>query len=150
MVYRRFYEHSKPQTLLKLYCSFICPHLEYASSVWSPYLAKDITTIKGVQKFALRVCLKDWSLGYDEALDLSNLPSLGMRRDHAGLCYMFNIVHQNMDFENAPVTPRPVSHFTRNSNNYQLQQPYCRTNAFKNSFFPKITSVWNSLPEEIL
>ena len=112
MLYRRFYEHSKPQTLLKLYCSFIRPHLEYtrlSSSVWSPYLAKDIIAIERVQKFALRVCLKDWSLGYDEALDLSNLPSLGMRRDHAGLCYMFNIVHHNMDFENAPVIPRPCS-----------------------------------------
>ena len=110
MLYRRFYEHSKPQTL---YCSFIRPHLEFAclsSSVWSPYLAKDIIAIERVQKFALRVCLKDWSLEYDEALDLSNLPSpMGMRRDHAGLCYMFNIVHQNMDFENAPVTRRPVS-----------------------------------------
>ena len=59
-----------------------CSH-EYASSIWSPYLAKDIIAIERVQKFAFRVCLKDWSLEYDEALDLSNLPSLGMRRDHS-------------------------------------------------------------------
>ena len=28
LLYRRFYEHSSSQTLLKLYCSFIRPHLE--------------------------------------------------------------------------------------------------------------------------
>ena len=54
----------------------------------------------------------------------------------SGLCYMYNIVHNNMDFESAPVQPRPVSHFTRHSNNHQLQQPCCHTNAFQNSFFP--------------
>ena len=31
LLYRKFYEHSSSQTLLKLYCSFIRPHLEYVS-----------------------------------------------------------------------------------------------------------------------
>ena len=32
------------------------PWVEYASSVWSPHLVKDIKCIDDVQKFALRVC----------------------------------------------------------------------------------------------
>ena len=94
LLYRIFYEHSSSQTLFKLYCSFsICPHLEYASGVWSPHLVKDKAANEKVQHFALRICLKDWSLGYDEAPDLAHLSSLVTRRDHAGLCYMYNIVH---------------------------------------------------------
>ena len=91
-----------------------------------------------------------WSLGYDEALDLAQLPPLSTRRDCASLCYMYNMVHNNMDFESALVGPRPVSRFTRHSNNYQLQQPSCHTNVFQNSFFPKTISMWNSLPKEVL
>ena len=107
MLYRRFYEHASSQTLLKLYCSFIRPHLEYASIVWSPYLLKDKAAIERVQHFALRICLKDWTLAYDDAMESTHLPSLEARRDHAGLCFLYNIVHQNIDFESAPVAPMP-------------------------------------------
>ena len=41
LLYRRFYKHSNSQTLLRLYGSFICPHLEYASVVWSPHLTNE-------------------------------------------------------------------------------------------------------------
>ena len=36
LLYRRFYQQSEPETLLKLYMSLVRPHLEYASQVWSP------------------------------------------------------------------------------------------------------------------
>ncbi len=38
----------------------IRPHLEYASAVWSPHLAKDIKLLEDTQKFALKVCTKKW------------------------------------------------------------------------------------------
>ena len=109
LLYRRFYENSNPRTLLKLYCSFIRPHHEYAATVWSPHLIKDITAIEKVQKFALRVCLKDWSLDYDELLHTTSLPSLETRRQRARLCFLHNIVHNNIDFPNAPVAPRAAN-----------------------------------------
>lgn len=41
--------------------------LEYAASVWDPYLVKDIQRIKEAKKkrIALRVCMKDWNSSYD-------------------------------------------------------------------------------------
>ena len=39
-------------------------HLEYASDVWDPHLLKDKTLIENVQKFGLRICAKQWDLGY--------------------------------------------------------------------------------------
>ena len=39
--------------------------------------------IEKAQYFALKVCLKDWSLNYEEALDLAHIPPLIARRDRA-------------------------------------------------------------------
>ena len=61
-----------------------------------------------------------------------------VRRDNAGLCFLYNIVYQNMDFVSAPVESRAVSRFTRHSNTHQLQQPYCRTIEFQNSSYQNV------------
>ena len=85
------------RTLLKLYVSFIRPHLEYAAASWDPFLKKDIELIEDVQKFALRVCLKSWSATYAELLEQSNLPSLQTRRQHAKFCNLFKIINEATD-----------------------------------------------------
>ena len=61
-------------TLLKLYISLIRPHLEYACQVWHPHLLTDINKLETVQKFALRLCVKRWDLGYDDLLSMCDLP----------------------------------------------------------------------------
>ena len=112
-------------------------------------LLKDKTTIEKVQHFALRVCLKDWSLNYEESLDLTQLPFLEARRDSASLCFLY-IIHQNMDFESARIAARSVARFTRHSNSHQLQLPSCHTTQYQNSFFPTTILKCNSMPERLL
>ena len=56
----------------RLYTSLVT----YGVEVWSPYLQKDIAALENVQKFALRVCFKKWSLNYQDLLELSHLQSL--------------------------------------------------------------------------
>ena len=58
MFYWNFYKFFDQDTSLKLCKLLILPHLEYASAVRSPYVAKHIKTIEDVQKFALKVCTK--------------------------------------------------------------------------------------------
>ena len=65
LLYRRFY-HCDPQTMLRLYKSIIRPHLEYAPQVWDPHLHKDINLLEKSQKFALRVCTRNWSASYED------------------------------------------------------------------------------------
>ena len=77
---RQFYENATSPTLLKLYCSFIRPHLEYAAIVWNPTLKGDIESLENVQKFALRVSKKSWNSVYQELLASAKLPSLQDRR----------------------------------------------------------------------
>ena len=82
-MYRQFHQHSSPTTLTKLYCSFIRPHLEYAAIVWNPGLKREVDALENVQKYALRICTKQWDSSYDELLANTNLPSLKDRRIYA-------------------------------------------------------------------
>ena len=63
MLYRQFYQDADT-TLKQLYVCNIRPHLEYACQVWDPYLKRDIDLLESVQKFALRVCSKQWNASY--------------------------------------------------------------------------------------
>ena len=69
-----------PLTLPRLYTALVRPHLEHAAQVWNPYLEKDIQCIENVQKFALRICAKDYTASYVHLLDVFLLPSLKNRR----------------------------------------------------------------------
>ena len=103
MLYRQFYENATSPPLLKLYCSFIRPHLEYAAIVWNPALKGDIGLLENTQKFALRVCMKSWNSTYQELLTCAKLPSLQDRRTRASLCHLFKIINNLTDFPDAPV-----------------------------------------------
>ena len=69
------------------------PHLEYASPVWSPHLAKDKELIESVQKFALRIASKSWSMPYHDLLIQFNVSSLESRRCVARLTILYKITH---------------------------------------------------------
>ena len=71
-------------TIRKLYLTIVQPHLEYACEIWEPYLAKDCQMVESVQKFASRVCLKQWSRNtrYQDMFEFLNIPSLAATRGH--------------------------------------------------------------------
>ena len=90
LLYRQFSTWSPPETLLQLYTSLVRPHLEYASQVWNPHLIKDIDQLESIQKFALKVCLKQWDSSYFNLLQSTNLPTLSNRRKYLGLCFFIS------------------------------------------------------------
>ena len=90
-MYRWFYKNADMKTLLQLYKTFIRPHLEYCSIVWDPYLVKDIEALEKVQRFGLRMCLKQWDLNQEQLLQASNVVSLSDRRTHAKLSHFYKL-----------------------------------------------------------
>jgi hypothetical protein len=62
LLYRNFYMNSDTTSLLQLYVSLVRPLLEYACQVWHPHLVRDIAKLERVQKLALRLCTKQWTL----------------------------------------------------------------------------------------
>ena len=57
-IYRRFYQYANSQTFLKLYLTYVRPHLEYAVAVWDPHQQGLIKSLESVQKFAPRASTK--------------------------------------------------------------------------------------------
>ena len=93
LLYRRFYSHAEGATLMQLYLSLIRPQLEYACPVWDPHTMKDKVLLEDFQKFALQMATKQWDSGYQELLDIMNVPSLADRRLQLKLALLYKIVH---------------------------------------------------------
>ena len=145
MFYRNFYNYSTKDTSLRLYKSLIRPHLEYASAIWSPHLAKDIKSIEDVQKFALRVCTKSWESDYNSLLLMCNVDLMSDRRKFAQLCLLFKIIAGDASYPNPPYKQVTRQYPARHQNTLQFSVQYARTNQFQSSFFPNTTSTWNGL-----
>ena len=124
-----------------LYLSLVRPHLEYASDVWDPHLQRDRLLIENVQKFGLRICAKQWDLGYDELFTNFNVPKLQSCQVQHKLCTMFKILHDLISFPSSIFVHRP-SRYRPN----MYFQPFAHTNCFLHSFVPNTISSWNSLP----
>ena len=75
----RTFSNRSVDLIRKLFCSFIRPHLEFASSAWNPYLQRDISALEKIQRrVKLPTCTRH--LPYLERLKIFNLQSLETRR----------------------------------------------------------------------
>ena len=105
--------HSTSITLIR-------PNLEYASIVWDPYLVRDRKVLEDVQKFACRVCTKDWHTDYQCLLDGLHIPSLELRRRAMRLCFMYKLIDNNTQI--LPTSQRNCPYTTRSTHSKQLEK----------------------------
>ena len=89
--YRTFTAHSNSSSLLQLYVSLVRAYLEYACAMWDLHAKRDINLLEGVQKFALRVCFKQYSSSYEDSLPIANLPAL-KERTFLKLCTFYRYI----------------------------------------------------------
>ena len=73
-----------------LYISFVRPHLEYASPIWSPFLKKHLNQIESVQRRATKLVQGFKSLSYKERLQLLTLT---FRRKKNDIIEIFKYFH---------------------------------------------------------
>ena len=145
LLYRQFYQNADSDILRQFYLSCIRPHLEYACTVWDPYLAKEKALLEAVQKFACKVCCKNWNMDYESMLAHLNIPSLQQRRLQLKANMMHQFVHGISYIPEDILLLHPPSNYdTRNISYFSV--PYARTNAYYYSFFPHMLRFWNSLP----
>ena len=147
LLYRRFYGNVDNRSLLELYSVLVRPHLEYAAPIWDPHFIKDTNKLESVQRFALKMCLKQWDLGYQDLLDLSQFPTLENRRLYLKLCTLYKIIHGYFYSPTNVFVPQ----VSRHCHSLPLiHEPRAHTNAFQSAFVPSTVSVWNHLPHEAL
>ena len=81
------------------YCtiSMVCPHLEYANSVWCPHKLGDIKEIEKVQKRATKLVINLKKIPYTNRLQRLKLPTLKYRRLRGDMIEVFKMTHNIYD-----------------------------------------------------
>ena len=72
----------------------------------NPHLLKYINKFQNVQKFALRLCVKQWSQDYESLLSICDLPTLATRHKYLGLYTMYRIINGHIFFPPQVFAPR--------------------------------------------
>ena len=138
-------------TFKYLFVTLVRPHLEYAQSVWSPYLAKHINMIENVQIRATKLVDNIGSLDYEGRLKALELPSLTYRRKRGDMIEVYK--HFN-SYDNQALSPsfQPRDRTTR-GNTLKLTERApkdgCR-GLQTNSFYHRTTRTWNELPDHVV
>ena len=81
----RSFQHIDNEMFMHLYKALVRPHVEYASSVWSPFKLRDIKLIEGVQRRATRLSRDLRNEPYNIRLTTLGLPTLQFRRERADM-----------------------------------------------------------------
>ena len=152
---RHTFKYIDEDLFLMLYKSLIRPHLEFSSTVWSPYLKYNMDAIERVQRRATKIVPTLRELTYTERLVKLNLETLEYRRRRADLLEVYRILnnihnidqscHCSLCPDKQMFTPS-LSQTTRgHPMKLQVQNA---TGIRKHFFSTRVTSQWNSLTPE--
>ena len=133
------------------YKMYVDPILDYASAVWSPYLAKHINQLESVQRYGARFITSNFykTCSVSALLQELQLPRLELRHQYNRAVLMYMIVNGliNVPIHSSLLTPVSVN--TRGHLN-RFCQLSTRVLCFYHSFFPAAIKIWNSLPSSVV
>jgi hypothetical protein len=144
----------------KLYLSLVRPHLEYASTVWSPAKVGDILKIERVQRRATKSIKSFHKLGYTDRLKRLDLTTLEVRRQRGDLIQVYKMLNGLEDVQlSKPIQIIPTSLYTRgHSRRLALETfPSANVNNFASGvsrrsefLLNRVRALWNQLPAETI
>lgn len=133
------------------YKSLVRPSLEYACSVWDPFFTEDIHKIDMIQRRAARYVTNRHrnTSSVSDMLNHLNWRSLADRRTDARLIMLYKISNNLVGIQKIDRLIQPLRQ-SRNMHSFSFQLPFCRTQIWQQSFFPRTIKNWNSLPLSIV
>jgi hypothetical protein len=132
------------------YKSLVRPIVEYASDAWDPHTTKNIlAALEAVQRRAAMFVTGDYKTTSSTSNMIKELgwEPLQQRRKHTRTVMMYRIIYGLLDIT-ATTYLHPSSLSTR-GHTLRYMVPYCRTDVYRQSFFPAGIRYWNSLPEHV-
>ena len=150
-IIRRSFSSLQKDTFVKLFTSFVRPHLEYCQAIWSPHLRKYTKLIEDVQIRATRLVDRFDKMEYQERLKQLNLPTLAYRRLRGDMIETYKHFHKY----DSTILPPSFCPRSRPSRLHQFQLQPVRPldgerGVHKNSFYCRVVDTWNSLPSNIV
>ena len=154
-VIRRSFKALNSDTFKKLFVSLVRPHVEYANSVWSPYLKKDVISIENVQRRATKQIPGFRDLTYKERLTRLKLPTLAFRRLRGDMIETYKILNNIYD---SRVTGGLLDLYVNHIDNperirghtLKLFKRRARLNTRQKFFSHRVVDTWNSLPQNVV
>jgi hypothetical protein len=153
---RRTFRFWTIDTCKTLYCAYVRPHLEYASSVWSPSSKRDIRALETVQRRATKLVprIRNWS--YEDRLTVLGLTPLHERRIRGDLIqlFKFNNGFNEVSWVNPLVQCSSLSQTgpargIRGHKRRLSGQPSTKCMQRSNFFTNRVVNHWNALPAEV-
>ena len=123
--------------------------MEYAATAWNPHTTENIKKVEAVQRRAARFVTGDYRYTSSVTAMTENLSweTFQHRRQQVKAIMMFRIVHAMVAILAFPHLQLMGAATRRHQYKYGI--PYCRTNTYKDSFFPSSIRLWNQLPENL-
>ena len=135
--------------LLKAYCTYVRPLLEYCTAVWTPHSKYLINKIERVQRFFTKRLSGLWNTEYSRRLQLLSLLSLERRREIYDLVLCYKILHGYNDTTLSDSFTKSMISKTR-GHEYKLLKNHCSVDLTKYYFTNRVIDHWNSLPSDIV
>ena len=146
-IIRRSFSFLDKSTFLQLYKSMIRPHVEYANSVWSPYLKRQSVAIEKVQRRATKLIPECKQMSYSERLQFLKLYSLKGRRLRGDLIEVYKMFNGFTDIDLKDLFELNVCSTRRSEGKITVK--HSKTKRRRYSFSFRVASQWNLLPYEV-
>jgi len=151
-VIRRTFRYLDKEGFVTLYKTMVRPHIEYASSVWSPYLVKHKRSIENVQRRATKMVSELRDLPYSDRLKQLGLPTLEYRRLRADMVQTYRLIHglDKMTGDNFLELSNQQSGYGTRGNSFKLNKTRTNTTRYARSFKHRVVAEWNVLPDYVV
>ena len=149
LIHRSFQYIDNEMHYIPLYKALVGPHVEYASSVWSPFKLRDIKLIEGVQRRATRLSRDHRNEQYNiSRLTTMGLPTLQYRRDKADMLHVFKILNRYEDIDSSRYFT--LSSTVLRGHSLKLFKKKSRLLLRKKNFAQRVVDYWYNLPENVV
>ena len=146
-VFKKGYQVHNKGLKSTAYTTLARPQLEYASTVWSPHTATDITKLEAVQRRSARWATRDHQRisSVTQMIKDLNWRTLEQRRIDSRLTLLYKITY---DLVAIPAAEYLILNTRQSRHNHQLAYRRIPTlkDYYKFTFFPRTIVHWNALP----
>lgn len=147
----RSFKHKDQDIMIRIFNTYLLPHVDYGAVVWSPYLKKDIQKIENIQRKYTRMIFGMKGLSYEERLEKLGLQTLEQRRIKLDLIQAYKIKNDIDHVQGTLFTLVKDSsqRSTRSSCKEDFSLKASRTDMRRNFFSQRVVKHWNKLPAHV-
>ena len=135
--------------LMRAFCTFVRPLLEFSSVIWNPFTMSDIKRVESVQRRFTKSINYLRTSSYPERLLNLCVDSLQCRRVKADLIFCYKLLHGLIDVKTDDFVVLSDNSHLR-GNRYKLVKSIITTTCDANFYSNRIVNIWNDLPDSIV